>query len=64
MLVAEKVLLLLVISLTDDLSNTGLGNGLLPNDTKRWPKPMLTYHQQSPLAFQNNAYVNNQDINT
>ena len=33
------------------LVNTGSGNGLLPDGTKPLPEPMLTYHQQGPVAF-------------
>ena len=28
-----------------DLGNTGSGNGLLPDDTKPLPEPVLTYHK-------------------
>ena len=31
--------------------NTGSGNGLLPDDTKPSPEPMLTYHQWGPVIF-------------
>ena len=30
---------------TQNFVNIGSGNGLLPNDTKPLPKPMLTYHK-------------------
>ena len=33
------------------LVNTGSGNGMLPDDTKSLPEPILTFHQQDPLAF-------------
>ena len=29
---------------TENLANTGSGNGLLPDSTKPIPEPMLTYH--------------------
>ena len=35
----------------ETLVNTDLGNGLLPDGTKPLPEPMLTYHQQGPMAF-------------
>ena len=31
--------------------NVGSGNGLLPDDTKPLPEPMLTYHQLGPIKF-------------
>ena len=34
-----------------DLFNIGSGNGLLPEDTKPLPEPMLTDHQWAPVTF-------------
>ena len=31
--------------------NIASGNGLLPDGTKPLPEPMLTYHQEGPVAF-------------
>ena len=31
--------------------NTGSGDGLVPDDTKPSPEPMLTYHQFGSVAF-------------
>ena len=31
--------------------NNGSGNGLLPDGTKPFPEPMLTFHQSGPVAF-------------
>ena len=31
--------------------NIGSSNGLVPDGTKPLPEPMLTYHQQGPVAF-------------
>ena len=47
------------------LINTGLGIGLLLNDTKPLLEPMLTYHERDPHSFQgnHNYYLNIQDIN-
>ena len=33
------------------LVNIVSGNGLMPDGTKPLPKPLLTYHQQGPVAF-------------
>ena len=34
-----------------NLGQIGSGNGLVPDGTKPLPEPMLTYHQQGPVAF-------------
>ena len=36
---------------TKILVNIGSGNGLLPDDTKPLPEPMLTYHKYGPVTF-------------
>ena len=36
------------------LVKTTLGNGLLPDGTKPLPEPMLTYHQEGPVASEGN----------
>ena len=33
---------LIILGLTDDQVNVGLGNGFVPSGNKPWPKPMLT----------------------
>ena len=46
--------------------NIGSGNGLLPDDTKPLPEPMLTDHQWSPMTFIlgqfNKKYLNYQSL--
>ena len=48
------------------LVKTGSGNGLLPDGTKPWPEPMLTYHQWGLVAFMwgqfHKRYLNHQSL--
>ena len=39
------------IPVSELLSNTGSGNGLVPSDNKRLPEPMLIYYQLDLPAF-------------
>ena len=36
---------------SQNLVNIGPGNGLLPDDTKPLPEPMMTHHQEGLMAF-------------
>ena len=38
----------MVMMVSDISVNTGVGNDLLPDDTKPLSEAMLTYHQQAP----------------
>ena len=61
---AFKVLIHYGLVTPEILVNTGSGNGLLPDGTKPLPEPMLTSHQQDPLAFIPRLYLLNISIHT